>query len=170
MARGLRWSEADLLRYQSRGGEVVDRPPSRLYEPVAAEMCLGPGQHAIYLDNLPTRTEKNTNEHWWTRAQRAQHQRSTTYRWLQHCLGLTCPLTLPCTVTVTRLAPGTLDSFDNLQSALSHVVDGISDYLAGEYLKGQDRHPDLTWHYGQRKGGAGQYGVEIHLAGTPRPT
>lgn len=168
MSRSLRWSEADLRRVQARGERVVDRPAPPQYIPVAAEMCTGLGEHHVYLDNLKTQTEKNSTEHWWTRARRARAQRGTVYRWLQHLLGLPCPLTLPLTITLTRVAPGTLDSHDNLQSALSHCVDGVADYVAGAYGQGNDRQPGLTWHYAQRTGGAGHYGVEMHLQGTPR--
>jgi hypothetical protein len=169
MARGLRWSEAQLAAHLAGGGRVVGRPETRRSVPLADGRCEGPGQYVVFLDHFKTQTEKNANEHWWTRSRRAREQRSTVYRWLQHCLGLQCPVGAPWTVTVTRVAPGTLDGFDNLQSALSHCVDGVSDYLAGAYRTGQDARPDLTWGHGQRQGAPGQYGVEIRLAGTPRP-
>jgi hypothetical protein len=168
VAHGLRWSEAEFVRYQARSGRVADRPASRVVVPVAAQICVGPGQHQIYLDNFKTQTEKNANEHWWTRARRARQQRTTVYRWLQHLLGLQCPVILPVTVMLTRVAPGTLDGWDNLQSAMAHCTDAVADYLVGEYGKGNDRQPGLSWDYSQRKGAAGQYGVEIRLEGTER--
>jgi hypothetical protein len=168
VAHGLHWSEAELVRYQARGGRVADRPAPRVVVPVAAQICVGPGQYQIAIDNLHTQTEKNSSEHWWTRARRARQQRTTVYRCLQHVLGLQCPVILPVTVTLTRVSPGILDGWDNLQSALAHCVDAVADYLVGAYGKGNDRHPGFTWGYSQRKGTAGQYGVEIRLEGTER--
>jgi hypothetical protein len=168
VTHGLRWSEAELVRYQARGSRVTDYPAARMVVPVAAHICVGPGQYQIAIDNLHTQTEKNSSEHWWTRARRARQQRTTVYRWLQGLLGLQCPVILPVTVTLTRVSPGTLDGWDNLQSALAHCTDAVADYLMGEYGKGNDRHPDLTWSHSQRKGAAGQYGVEIRLEGKER--
>ena len=127
-----------------------------------------PGQYHVYVDNLRTQTEKNSTEHWWTRARRASAQRRLVYRCLQDCLGLQCPIMLPAVITLTRISPGTLDGFDNLQSALAHCVDAVADYLAGGYLQGNDRQPRLTWGHGQRRGGLNQYGVEIRLEGRER--
>jgi len=118
-------------------------------------------RHVVYLDHVRTVTEKNTGGHWRVKARRAKDQRYTVFVWLQHLLGRRCPVTLPCTITLTRVAPRSLDPQDNLPSALSHVTDGVSDYLAGRYLTGQDRQPGLTWQYAQRRGKPGEYGVEI---------
>jgi len=62
------------------------------------------------------------------------------------------------TVTLTRIAPGTLDTGDNLSAALSAVRDGVADAL-----RTNDRDPLVTWAYGQRRGAAREYGVEVRI-------
>lgn len=117
----------------------------------------------VHLANLPTRTEANTAGHWAPKHRRARAQRRATYLWLRHLLPPTPPA-MPVRITVVRVAPRLLDSHDNLASALKHVVDGISDYLAGGYLQGEDRQPGLTWEYGQQRGKAHEYAVEVIVA------
>ncbi len=96
---------------------------------------------------LPIRTvsEANTREHWAKRAKRAQshrqHAHTVTRVWL---LG-SVPKTLPAIVTLTRLAPRTLDD-DNLRGALKAVRDGVADALGVD-----DRDPRVSWEYAQEK-------------------
>ena len=59
------------------------------------------------------------------------------FYWLRHWLGVRCPVTLPMTITITRVAPR-LDS-GNLENAMKSIQDGIADYPSGTYLGGQDR-------------------------------
>ena len=114
-------------------------------------MRRSPDPITVILTPLRTVSESNAREHWAATHRRAKHQRSTTYRWLQQLLGLACPLTLPLTITLTRIAPRDVDT-DNLCGALKHVQDACADYLAGAYLAGQDRQPGLTFRYQQRRG------------------
>lgn len=60
-------------------------------------------------------------------------------------------------VKLTRLSPGTLDSHDNLRSALKHVVDGIALGL-GEVDDGGGL---IVWEYDQRR--APTYSVEVEI-------
>jgi len=64
---------------------------------------------------------------------------------------------LPLTVTITRIAPGRLDS-DNLASSAKAVRDGVADALGID-----DGDSAVTWLYAQRKGGVRTYGVEIEI-------
>lgn len=118
----------------------------------------------IYLDHFRTVNELNASqrEHWATKHKRAKLQRSTTFRWLRQLLPA-IPPPLPLKVVVTRIAPRCFDSHDGLAASAKHVVDGISDYLAGTYGQGQDQQPGLFWRYGQRRGKPKEYGVEICL-------
>lgn len=118
--------------------------------------------HAVILDPLRTVSESNTREHWAAKARRVKMQRSTTYRWLRSLLPPGPSWTLPLTVTLTRIAVRTLDA-GNLEPSLKAIQDGCADYLAGEYLAGQDRQSGLTWQYAQRHGTAKQSAVEIVL-------
>jgi hypothetical protein len=103
----------------------------------------------VTLHELQTRTETNNNEFWRKRHSRAKRQLLMTQEAL-------CAVWLPCTVTLTRIAPRELDTGDNLPSALKHCRDGIADWLGID-----DRDPRVTWVYGQRRGAAKYYGVEI---------
>jgi hypothetical protein len=90
---------------------------------------------------IRTQTECNTNEHWRVRALRAKMQVEAVRL---HLRGKR--ISLPCVVTLTRIAPGTLDAHDNLPSALKHVVDAIATELGVP-----DNDPRITWQYAQEK-------------------
>jgi len=105
---------------------------------------------------LPIRAESiaNRREHWTTRARRAQQHRDTA-KW--HCIASsTTRPTLPCVITLTRIAPRALDAHDNLPISLKNTVDGIADYLGID-----DRDPRVRWEYAQRRGEPKQYAVEV---------
>lgn len=59
-------------------------------------------------------------------------------------------------VTITRVSPGKLDAHDNLRSALKSVADGIADALGVD-----DGGGLVDWQYLQRKGGPGEYSVDV---------
>ncbi len=90
---------------------------------------------------LKTVTECNTLGHWRVKSKRAKEQ-----RWIAHASLRSHTLRLPCVVTITRIAAGTLDAHDNLPSALKHVVDGIADALGVA-----DNDARVTWRYAQEK-------------------
>src|SRR5262245_44239389 len=96
--------------------------------------------HAVCLPGLRTVSEANKREHWAAKARRAKQQRIATFRWLQHLLPRHTQAPDQLHITLTRVAPRALDD-DNAQAALKAVRDGVSDYLAGHYLAGQDRQP-----------------------------
>ena len=64
-------------------------------------------------------------------------------------------MTPPAVVTITRLAPTSLDS-DNLQGSAKHVRDAIAAWLGVD-----DRDPRVTWHVGQER--QKTYGVRLAL-------
>ena len=105
---------------------------------------------------LPIRTVSTLNEreHWRKRAARAAEHRALA-RML--CTGPVRGLPLPLQVTLTRVAPRALDD-DNAQGALKSVRDGIADALGVD-----DRSPQVTWAYRQRRGAVREYGVEISV-------
>jgi hypothetical protein len=161
---GIRWSEYDLLRYQARGGKVVEASPHpRLYATLAELLDCSPATATIYLDNLATCTESNTGGHWAPKATRAKMQRQATFTWLTQLLPPVAYFAPPLTITLTRVAPRLLD-VDGAVSALKHIQDGVADYLAGAYGAGQDRQAGLAWAYGQHRGAPRRYGVLIRLA------
>lgn len=64
---------------------------------------------------------------------------------------------LPLVVTLTRIAPRSLDS-DNLASAAKACRDGISDALGID-----DGAKGLTWLYAQRKGKPHEVALEVRI-------
>lgn len=105
---------------------------------------------------LPIRTvsEANAHTHWRVRQSRAKLQRTAA-----RMLGANAVrgVVLPCIVTLTRVAPGMLDS-DNLAGSQKHVRDGLADALGID-----DGSPLVEWRYAQRKGAPRAYAVEIQI-------
>lgn len=101
---------------------------------------------------LPLRTYSlaNQREHWAKKAKRTKAERKAAY--------MACPrVSLPCIVTLTRIAPRELDT-DNLTGALKAVRDGVADRLG---IDDADRR--VWWMYAQRSDAPKTYGVEIHI-------
>lgn len=99
---------------------------------------------------IRTVTGLNAREHWRKRHKRAHAERSAA-RWA-------CPagITAPCTITLTRVSPGTRPADDdNLAGACKHVRDGIADRIGID-----DGDARLTWRYAQRRG---PWGVEVQI-------
>ena len=89
---------------------------------------------------IATVSESNRRDCWQVKSRRAKAQRNTA-------LALCPAYPLPCIVTLTRVAPRSLDAHDNLRSALKFAVDGIADKLG---IK--DNDPRVEWRYAQAKG------------------
>lgn len=122
---------------------------------------------------LPIKTvsEANMSEHWSAKSKRRRQQ-----QFLIRCLFRhdATPITLPCTVKMTRIGIRECDS-DNLVSAFKGIRDEISEYLIpesqGHYInkkgkmvkiKGRaDSDPRINWEYAQEKGKS--YGVRIEI-------
>ena len=66
---------------------------------------------------------------------------------------------VPVVVTLTRIAPRALDG-DNLQGAFKAMRDEVAKWIGVP-----DNHPSVTWEYGQRRGGVGEYAVSIVVGG-----
>ena len=101
---------------------------------------------------LPVRLESTANkrEHHMARHRRAKGEREAAYlKCMWH--------EVPCTVTITRIAPRALDSDNNVIAAKS-VRDGIADRLGVK-----DNDPRILWLYDQRKGAPKEYAVHVKL-------
>ena len=112
--------------------------------------------------SVPLRTGRGQNdrEHWAAKARRVKAERQgmhwgmvTAAPGRQRFGSL-----LPCTVTLTRVAPSAGLDGDNLQGSLKACRDGVADWLGVD-----DRDPRVTWHYEQRRGGRGEYAVEVSI-------
>lgn len=104
-----------------------------------------------YVVTLPLRIEScaNLREHWAKRAKRAKEHRLA---------ALAVPKqVLPCTVTITRVAPRALDD-DNLQGGCKALRDGIADRLGVK-----DNDDRVVWRYSQEKGKPKEYAVRVTL-------
>lgn len=114
--------------------------------------------------SLPLRlvSEKNQREHWSKRHARVKAQRQQVYEALSRLWDFGHTLGLPLTVRLTRIAPRALDD-DNNVIACSGCRDGVSDWLAGQYLQGQDRQDGLMWLYAQRRVAPEFHCVEITI-------
>ena len=132
-----------------RDGSVHPRPA--LLPPGAA---MG-AQLPLRLSNA-----KSSHQHWSKRRQRVQFERQYVYDRLTMLWEDGPLLGLPLTIVLTRIAPRALDD-DNLRFACSAVRDAVSDWLAGTYLKGDDRQIGLDWTYEQRCLCPHFYAVEI---------
>jgi len=93
----------------------------------------------------------------YARAARAKMQRRTAHAFMLAHLRLQ-KMQLPAVVTITRVAPGTLDD-DNLAGACKHTRDGIADALGLD-----DRDARLSWRYAQQKSKRGVYAVLVHVS------
>ena len=102
---------------------------------------------------IPHRLPSAANErlHWRVKAKRTQAQRQLVALYIG---GKPKPA-LPVAVTLTRIAPRALDG-DNLQSAFKAPRDEVAKWLGVP-----DNDPRVTWEYGQRRGGVGEYAVSI---------
>lgn len=99
-----------------------------------------------FLIPIKTVTEGNAKEHWRTKAARAKSQRGAARLFGSAQCGKQ-DVALPCTVTLVRISPGTLDD-DNLPGSLKHIRDGIADWLGVD-----DKHRDaVRYKYDQSKG------------------
>jgi len=134
------------------------KPPARGKRKRAAPPKLATATfHALPGDifaTLPLRlvSEANAHEHWRKRQTRAKSQRSTAATWLrQHAE----PIAGPLVITMSRLAPGSLDS-DNAVGACKHVRDGIADWLGID-----DRDARVEWRVEQER--QPYYGVRVHI-------
>ena len=107
---------------------------------------------------VPIRIESvaNLREHWAAKAKRSREHRAAVWYALK---ATKAPHALPCTVTLTRIAPRTLDSHDNLRSGLKAAVDGVASWLMVD-----DADPRITWAYAQQAGAPKQYALMVEIA------
>lgn len=108
---------------------------------------------------VPIRIESvdNLREHWSARAKRAREQRQSVWYAMK---AAKMPYKLPCTITLTRIAPRQLDSHDNLRSGCKASVDAIADWLD----LASDADPKVTWQYAQERGKPKEYALKVEIA------
>lgn len=113
--------------------------------------------------NLVVSEANRANEHWASKKERHDIQKfiiNSAYNTKIHG-----KYTLPCQITLTRIAPRKLDKEDNLPIAFKW----IKDYLAGHMIEGnksggmKDGDSRLEWFYAQEKGKPKQYAIKIQI-------
>lgn len=106
------------------------------------------------LVNLRLSSLQNMRYHWSVRARAAKLHRETT-QWALKKEALMVGTTGPLKITITRIAPRTLDT-DNLAISAKFVRDGVADWL-----RRNDGDPLIDWQYRQEK--ATYYAARIRI-------
>ena len=102
-------------------------------------------------------SEANISEHRFVRSKRRESQNFA----IKYYLNKYEKPSLPCTVTLIRIGPKTLD-FDNNISAFKSIRDFVADWVNPGKAKGQaDNDPRIIWQYGQET--AKLHGVRIRI-------
>lgn len=109
----------------------------------------------ITIPGLRLVSEANARDHWAVKARRVQRQRDLAR--MLTARPLWARKAWPLRVTITRIAPRSLDS-DNLVGSAKAVRDGIADALGVD-----DKDPRVEWRVEQRKGRPGEYAVEVRV-------
>jgi hypothetical protein len=112
--------------------------------------------------DIPIRvvSEANSREHWHKKARRHHDQKIAVANYYD---SLPIKPTLPCHVSLIRVAPRKLD-FDNLVSAFKYIRDAISEKLTGDPRAGRsDDDPRIEWSYKQQSGGSKIYAIKIEI-------
>jgi hypothetical protein len=110
------------------------------------------------------RTRKNgktgrRREYWTEAAKRHTQQKGLVSMMLKRHKK---SLRLPCHITLTRYAPGTLDRHDNLPMAFKWVLDACCEIITGDMRPGRADGSDLIdVTYEQEK--TNSYGVKIQI-------
>lgn len=106
---------------------------------------------------VPIRIESTPNlrESWQARSKRAGKHKHDTWFALR---AAKAPHSLPCTVTLTRIAPRSLDAHDNLRAGMKAAVDGIALWLGID-----DADERVTWRYAQAKGAPKEYALKVEI-------
>lgn len=95
--------------------------------------------------HLPS--EANISDHW-----TKKHKRKKRLQLLLLSYWPAVKIELPCVVTLTRVAPRSLD-YDNLVYAFKNTKDFIADKIVPGRAAGRADDDDrISWEYGQKKG------------------
>ena len=111
----------------------------------------------VLMFEAPIRTvsEANTRGHWSKRYARSEAQKHAVLALCRSRFGVRPPP--PVRVTLTRIAPRTLDS-DNLASAFKAIRDAVAFWL--ELDDGDER---ISWAYVQTKGAPKVYAIRVEI-------
>lgn len=111
--------------------------------------------------DIPLRTvsASNINEHWAARYARSKRERLM----LKFYLNGREPPKLPCEVTVTRIAPRSLD-VDNLGASLKTVIDTVAAWITPGLAPGRaDSVKGFKVYMDQHKGKPNEFAVNVTI-------
>lgn len=110
---------------------------------------------------IKTVSEANSSEHWSKKHKRHKLQKKAlAWKWLEENPSIS----LPCKVKLSRIAPRLLDFGDNLPVSMKYIRDAIADKIIPGLAVGRaDDDPNITWDYGQERGGVKEYAVRIEI-------
>lgn len=95
----------------------------------------------------------------WTKSLKQKKQQQQAIKFVLKSHNVTIPL--PCTITLTRIAPRPLDD-DNLPPTFKWIRDTLADHAIPGLAPGRaDSDPRIKWVYSQTKGAPKFYGIEI---------
>jgi hypothetical protein len=113
--------------------------------------------------NIPIKTvsESNSSENWVKKAHRHKIQ-----KWLVR--KVFCDnqfeFKLPLIITMIRIAPKSLDQWDNLPMSMKWILDQICAEITKDFRPGRaDDNKGITVKYDQRKGKVREYYVEVTI-------
>lgn len=117
---------------------------------------------------IPIRTVSEANmtgEHWTKKSKRHKAQRvAVSLMFNAMPFYRKDPISLPCKIIMTRIAPRKLDIGDNLPMSLKTIRDEIAEHLTGETKAGRgDGDERLQFEYKQEKGLPKEYAVRIEI-------
>jgi hypothetical protein len=122
--------------------------------------CTG-GNDGFFMLILVPLTIVSESNLWENRWQKSARRKKYTEKVQQALKGHKIPL--PCEVTLTRIAPRSLDD-DNLVSAMKKIRDLVADHIIPGLAPGRaDGDPRITWKYAQERGKPGEYGLKIEV-------
>jgi len=123
---------------------------------------------------INTVSEANCSQHW--RAKNKRHQQQQTFVRLSYIANVK-EITLPCTITLTRLSSRFLDGEENLPMSFKWIKDELGACMFPEKVvhyvsksgkikenKGHaDSDPRVIWEYGQEKSKLKGIRIEIEF-------
>jgi len=113
--------------------------------------------------NLIVSEANRTGEHWTKKSERHRTQKFLINSYMRKHMN-SKKEALPCTISMTRIAPRSLDEEENLPMAFKHIKDYIADFLIpGQAMGRADGDKRIRWEYSQEKGKPKEYAIRIQI-------
>lgn len=124
------------------------------------------GDRVIVHMPMITVSEANCFEHWTKKSDRHKMQRRVVASLINPVKD---KIKLPCEIRFTRIAPRSLDCWDNLPMSVKYVLDAVCAVITGDFRPGRaDDTDQITVSYAQKK--SEKYGVIVEFRNVPSLT